>query len=161
MRARAGRLTIQDISETLYYMRVPDTSVAFLEDSVSLVTGTEIGTTNVLLMSGMTEVASATLIVAEPHSIKVKLRPAELLIRGEPFLIHAILLDKDGHALTAGDKVLIRLTAEGEANVDLLSSTENGTLTDAVARKAGPLTITAKLYSIAGKVLNRKVKLIF
>lgn len=142
-------------------MKVPETSVALLEDSVSLVKGTEIGTTNVLLMSGVTEVASATLIVAEPHSIKIKLRPAELLIRGDPFLIHAIVLDKDGHALTAGDKMLIRLTAVGDANVDLLSSTENGTLTDAVARKAGPLTITARLHSIAGKILIHKVKLIF
>lgn len=142
-------------------MKVPETSVALLEDLISLVKGTKIGTTTVLLMSGVTEVASATLIVAEPHSIKVKLRPAELLIRGEPFLIHAIVLDKDGHALTAGDEMLIRLTAEGEANVDLLSSTENGTLTDAVARKAGPLTIIARLHSIAGKVLTRKVMLIY
>lgn len=138
---------------------MPETSIAHLEDTISLVKGTKVGTTTVLLMSGVTEVESATLIVAEPHSIRVKLRPTDFLIRGEPFLVHAIVLDKDGHALTAGDQMLIRLTVEGEANVDLLSSTENGTLTDAVARNSGPLTIIARLHAIAGKLLTRKVNL--
>lgn len=157
VRARAGKLTIQDISETLYYMKVPETSIALLEDAISLVRGKKVGTTTVLLMSGVTEVATATLTVAEPHSIRVKLRPTDLVIRGEPFLVHAIVLDKDGHALTAGDEMLVRLTVDGEANVDLLTSTENGTLTDAVARNAGSLTIIARLHAIAGKVLSRKV----
>uniref|UniRef100_A0A2A4JEH8 Nuclear pore membrane glycoprotein 210 n=1 Tax=Heliothis virescens TaxID=7102 RepID=A0A2A4JEH8_HELVI len=158
VRARAGRLTIQDIAETMYILKVPDTNVASLEDSVSLVKGTHIGTTSVYLMSGATEVATATLTVAEAHSIRVSLRPSNLLIRGEPFVVHCVVLDNKGHPLTAGDQILIRLSVEGEANVDLLQSTENGTLTDAVAQNAGPLTITARLYSVAGRSVSRKVE---
>ncbi|XP_075980282.1 nucleoporin 210 [Anticarsia gemmatalis] len=158
VRARAGRLTIEDISETLYYMKVPDSNIALLEDTVSLVRGTEIGQTPIYLYSGATEVASASLTVVEPYSIRVTLRPSNLLIREEPFIIHSILLDKDGHALFAGDQILIRLTVEGEANVDLLRSTENGTLTDAVAQNSGTFTVTARLHSIAGKTWSRKVE---
>ncbi|CAH0694527.1 unnamed protein product [Spodoptera exigua] len=158
VRARAGRLTVQDITETVYYLKVPDTSIALLEDSVSLVKGTDIGTTNVYLMSGATEVATATLTVAEAHSIRVTLRPSNLVIKGEPFVVHCIVLDDKGHALMAGDQILIRLTVEGEANVDLLQSTENGTLTDAVANNAGSLTITARLYSVAGRTVSQKVE---
>ncbi|KAH9633884.1 hypothetical protein HF086_002915 [Spodoptera exigua] len=143
VRARAGRLTVQDITETVYYLKVPDTSIALLEDSVSLVKGTDIGTTNVYLMSGATEVATATLTVAEAHSIRVTLRPSNLVIKGEPFVVHCIVLDDKGHALMAGDQILIRLTVEGEANVDLLQSTENGTLTDAVANNAGQVSAVA------------------
>ncbi|KAM3965882.1 nucleoporin 210 [Aphomia sociella] len=158
VRARAGRLTVQDVAETLYYMKVPDTGVALLDDTVSLVRATEIGTTPILLMSGATEVATATLTVAEPHSIRVNLRPSGLLIRGEVFTVHSILLDVNGHPLFAGEEILIRLSVDGEANVDLLKSTENGTLTDAVARNSGPLKITARLYSVAGRSLTRKVE---
>lgn len=109
------------------------------------------------LMSGATEVASATLTVAEAHSIRVSIRPSNLVIKGEPFVVHCIVLDDKGHALLSGDQILIRLSVEGEANVDLLRSTENGTLTDAVAHNAGSLTITARLYSIAGRTVSRKV----
>ncbi|XP_047032094.1 nuclear pore membrane glycoprotein 210 [Helicoverpa zea] len=158
VRARAGRLTVQDISETMYFLKVPDASIASLEDSISLVKGTNLGSTSVYLMSGATEVATATLTVAEPHSIRVTLRPSSLLIRGEPFIVHCVVLDNKGHPLTAGDQILIRLSVEGEANVDLLQSTENGTLTDAVAQNAGPLTITARLYSVAGRSVSRKVE---
>ncbi|XP_059057889.1 uncharacterized protein LOC131851404 [Achroia grisella] len=158
VRARAGRLTVQDIADTLYYIKVPNTGIAVLDDTVSLVRATEIGSTSILLMSGTTEVASATLTVAEPHSIRVNLRPSSLLIRGEPFTVHCILLDINGHPLTAGQEILIRLSVVGEANVDLLKSTENGTLTDAVAGNSGPLTITARLHSVAGKSLIRKVE---
>ncbi|KAJ8714954.1 hypothetical protein PYW08_004935 [Mythimna loreyi] len=158
VRARAGRLTVQDIADTMYYLKVPDTSIALLEDTISLVRGTDIGTTSVYLMSGATEVATATLTVAEAHSIRVTLRPTSLLIKGEPFVVHCIVLDEKGHALTAGDQILIRLAVEGEANVDLLRSTENGTLTDAVAQNAGSLTITARLHSIAGRIISRKVE---
>ncbi|PZC76422.1 hypothetical protein B5X24_HaOG204661 [Helicoverpa armigera] len=158
VRARAGRLTVQDISETMYFLKVPDANIASLEDSISLVKGTNLGSTSVYLMSGATEVATATLTVAEPHSIRVSLRPSSLLIRGEPFVVHCVVLDNKGHPLTAGDQILIRLSVEGEANVDLLQSTENGTLTDAVAQNAGPLTITARLYSVAGRSVSRKVE---
>jgi hypothetical protein len=145
------------VGDTLYTIKVPTSNIALLEDTVSLVRAKEIGTTSVILMSGVTEVATATLIVAEAHSIRVSLRPSNLLIRGEKFLISSILLDKDGHAITAGQDILIRLSVEGEANVDLLKSTENGTLTDAVAQNAGTFTVTAKLHSIAGKIVQRKV----
>ncbi|XP_028041164.1 uncharacterized protein LOC114251176 [Bombyx mandarina] len=158
VRARAGRLTVQDISETLYYMKVPETGIALLEDSTSLVRGMDIGTTNIFLMSGVTEVASATLSVAEPHSIRVTIRPPELIIRGEAFIVHSLLLDSTGHPLTAGDEILIRLSVEGDANVDLFRSTENGTITDAVALNAGSFTVTARLHSIAGKTVNTKVE---
>lgn len=157
VRARAGRLTIQDISETLYYLTVPDTGLAYLEDKISLVRGTEVGSTIVTLMSGATEVTTATLTVAEPHSIRVTLRPSNVLIRGENFIVHCVVLDAAGHPLTAGQDTLIRLSVEGPANVDLIRSTENGTITDAVARDAGSLTITARLHSIAGKVLHKTV----
>ncbi|RVE45434.1 hypothetical protein evm_009869 [Chilo suppressalis] len=158
VRARAGRLTIQDVAETFYSMKVPQTGVAFLEDTISLVRGTEVGTTAIMLMSGITEVATATLTVAEPHAIRVHIRPSNLVIQGENFIVHAIVLDRNGHALTAGNEILIRLTVEGEANVDLIQSTENGTLTDAVAQNAGPFKITARLHSIAGKLLHKKVE---
>ncbi|CAB3246872.1 unnamed protein product [Arctia plantaginis] len=158
VRARSGRLTIEDLTNDYYYLKVPDSSTALLEDSVSLVRATKVGYTNVYLLSGSTEVASAMLTVAEPYSIRVTLRPSNLLIRGESFIVHSILLDRDGHALFAGDQVLIRLSVEGEADVDLLRSTENGTLTDAVAQKAGPFTVMAKLHSIAGKTISRKVE---
>ncbi|KAJ0174740.1 hypothetical protein K1T71_009848 [Dendrolimus kikuchii] len=158
VRARAGRLTIQDIDETLYRTKLPTTNIATLEDTISIVRGKEIGTLNVFLMSGAMEVASATLTVVEPHSIRVKLRPSNLLIRGETFIVHSIILDAEGHALTAGNEILIRLSVEGEASVDLIKSTENGTLTDAVAQNAGPLTITARLHTIAGKILSTKVE---
>lgn len=144
----------------MYYLRVPGTNIAQLEDTISLVRGMKIGITTVFLMSGATEVASATLTVAQAHSIRVSLRPSTLLIKGDPFVVHSTVLDDKGHALTAGDQILIRLSVEGEANVDLLRSTENGTLTDAVARNAGSLTITARLHSIAGKVVSRKVCLL-
>lgn len=157
VRARAGRLTVQDIDETMYYLKVPDTKIAQLEDTVSVVRGSKIGTTSVYLKSGATEVATATLTIAEPHSIRVTLRPSHLLIRGEPFVVHSVVLDDKGHVLTSGDQILIRLAVEGDANVDLLRSTENGTLTDAVAQNAGSVTITARLHSIAGKILSRKV----
>lgn len=137
---------------------MPDSSTALLEDSVSLVRGTKVGYTNVYLLSGSAEVATAMLTVAEPYSIRVTLRPSNLLIRGEPFIVHSILLDRDGHTLYAGDQILIRLSVEGEADVDLLQSTENGTLTDAVAQQAGPFTVTAMLHSVAGITISRKVR---
>lgn len=158
MRARAGRLTIQEIADTLYYIKVPDSTIATLEDTISLVRGDKLGTTNVLLLSGSTQVASAVLNVVEPHSIRVNLRPSSLIIRGEPFLVHCTVLDVNGHALIAGDDLLVRLTVSGEANVDLIQSTQNGTLTDAVARNAGPLTVKALLLSVAGKALSKKVR---
>lgn len=154
---RAGRLTVQEVADTLYTMSVPNTGLAYLEDKISLVRGTEVGSTTVTLLSGVTEVTTATLNIAEPHSIRVSLRPSELLIKGENFIIHAVVLDKDGHPLFAGQDTLIRLSVEGEANVDLLRSTENGTITDAVALNSGPFTVTAKLHSIAGKLLHKKV----
>lgn len=101
--------------------------------------------------------ASATLTVAEPHSIRVTLRPPNLLIKGDKFIIHTVMLDEAGHPLMSGDEVLIRLSVDGEANVDLLRSTENGTLTDAVAHNSGPFIVTARLHSIAGKIITRKV----
>ncbi|XP_060804760.1 nuclear pore membrane glycoprotein 210 [Amyelois transitella] len=158
VRARAGRLTIQDISETLYYLTVPDTSIARLEDSISLVRANEIGATTVYLLSGSTEVATATLTVAESHSIKVTVRPSKMVISGEPFIIHCILLDEYGHAITAGEEVSIKLNVDGEANVELLKSTQNGTITDAVAQNAGQFTVKAVLHSVAGKLLMRKVE---
>lgn len=97
VRIRAGRLTIQDVGETVYYIKLPTTSVALLEDTISLVRGTQIGSTNVFLMSGATEVAHATLTVAEPHSIRVSLRPSNLLVRGEEFIVHSIVLDAEGN----------------------------------------------------------------
>lgn len=154
---RAGRLTVQDVVETLYNIKVPETGVANLEDNISLVKGMELGASTIQLMSGITEVAKATLHVVEPFSIRVTIRPANLLTRGEEFLIHCIVYDEEGHPLTAGQEILIRLTVEGEANVDLLSSTENGTLTDAVAQNSGEFTVTARLYSIAGRALSKKV----
>ncbi|XP_053610955.1 nuclear pore membrane glycoprotein 210 [Plodia interpunctella] len=158
VRARAGRLTIQDISETLYYLTVPDISIAKLEDGISLVRANELGVTTVHLLSGSTEVATATLTVAESHSIKVSIRPSKVVISGEPFIIHCILLDEHGHAITAGQEVLIKLTVVGEANIDLLKATQNGTITDAVAQNAGQFTVTATLHSVAGKLLMRKVE---
>lgn len=116
------------------------------------------GTTTVYLQSGVTEVATATLTVAEPHSIRINLRPNNLLIRDEVFMVHCILYTGE-HAMTAGDDILIRLMVEGEADVDLFRSTENGTLTDAVAKNVGQFTVTARLHSIAGKELSRKVSL--
>ncbi|XP_037293056.1 uncharacterized protein LOC115446691 isoform X2 [Manduca sexta] len=154
----AGRLTIQNIQDTVYYTKLPENNIADLEDSVSLVRGLQIGTTSIYLMSGATEVTSAVLTVANPYSIRVTLRPSGLIIRGEKFIIHSILLDAEGHAITAGDEVLIRLSVEGDANVDLLRSTENGTLTDAMAQNAGTFTVTARLHSIAGKVISQKVE---
>lgn len=148
---------MQDVSETLYYVTVPDTGLAYLEDKVSLVRGKEVGTTIVTLMSGVTEVTTATLTVAEPHSIRVALRPSNLLIRGENFIVHCVVLDAAGHPLTAGKDTLIRLSVDGAADVELLRSTENGTITDAVARNVGPVTVTARLHSIAGKVLHKTV----
>ncbi|XP_013140748.1 PREDICTED: uncharacterized protein LOC106105069 [Papilio polytes] len=158
LRMRAGRLTVQSIGDTLYSLSVPDNFVAKLEDAISLVRGTKIGTTNVILMSGMTEVARATLTVSEPHSIRVKLRPANLVVYGEMFTVHCVVYDAEGRPLTAGDEMLIRLSVEGEANIDLIKSTDNGTITDAMARNAGQFTITAKLYSIAGRTLMTKVE---
>ncbi|XP_048479834.1 nuclear pore membrane glycoprotein 210 [Plutella xylostella] len=158
VRAKAGRLTVQDVADTLYNIKLPSTSIASLEDTISLVRGSALGTTQVMLYSGVTEVASAVLVVAEPHSIRVTLRPSNLVISGEVFTIHCVVLDKDGHMFTAGDEMLIRLTVGGEANVDLLRSTENGTITEAVARNAGPLLVNAKLFSVAGKSLSRKVE---
>ncbi|KAI8439283.1 hypothetical protein MSG28_013120 [Choristoneura fumiferana] len=158
VRARAGRLTIQDIADTLYYIKVPSTDVARLEDAISLVRGTEIGTTNIHLMSGATEVATAILTVAEPYRIRVSIRPANLVIQSEPFVIHSLVLDVNGHPLTAGDEMLVRLMVEGEANVDLVRSTENGTITDAIAQNAGHFTVTAKLYSIAGRIISKQAQ---
>ncbi|CAH0720394.1 unnamed protein product, partial [Brenthis ino] len=158
VRVRAGRLTVQDVVETLYNIKVPETRVASMEDNISLVKGMELGASTIQLMSGLTEVAKATLHVVEPFSIRVTIRPANLLTRGEEFLIHCIVYDEEGHPLTAGQEILIRLTVEGEANVDLLSSTENGTITDAIAQNAGEFTVTARLYSIAGRALSKKVE---
>ncbi|CAH2043416.1 unnamed protein product, partial [Iphiclides podalirius] len=129
VRMRAGKLTVQNVVDTLYSLRLPENSIAKLEDAISLVRGTDIGSTTVLLMSGTTEVATALLTVAEPHSIRVTLRPANLVVY-----------------------------VEGEANIDLLRSTENGTITHAVAQNEGPFTVTAKLYSIAGRTLMTKVE---
>lgn len=148
---------MQNIQDTVYYTKLPESEIAVLEDSVSLVRGLQIGTTNIYLMSGATEVTSAVLTVANPYSIRVTLRPSGLIIRGEKFIIHSILLDAEGHAITAGDEVLIRLSVEGDANVDLIRSTENGTLTDAKAQNAGTFTVTARLHSIAGKIISQKV----
>ncbi|XP_026495641.2 nuclear pore membrane glycoprotein 210 [Vanessa tameamea] len=158
VRAQAGRLTMQDVADTIYNMKVPDTSVAVLEDTISLVRGVEVGTSLVHLMSGVTNVATATLSVVEPFSIRVTIRPSNLLIHGDVFIIHCIVFDEEGHAITAGQEMLIRLTVEGDANVDLLRSTENGTITDAVAQNAGDFTVTARLYSIAGRTLFKKVE---
>ncbi|KPJ15624.1 Nuclear pore membrane glycoprotein 210 [Papilio machaon] len=158
LRMRAGRLTVQNIGDTLYSLSVPDNVVAKLEDAISLVRGTKIGTTSVILMSGMTEVARATLTVSEPHSIRVTLRPANLVVYGDIFTVHCVIFDGEGRPLTAGDEILIRLSVEGEANIDLIKSTDNGTITDAMARNAGQFTITAKLYSIAGRTIMTKVE---
>ncbi|CAK1555867.1 unnamed protein product [Leptosia nina] len=158
VRARAGRLTIQNVEDTLYTMSIPDSSVANIEDAISLVRATQLGTTPIFLMSGSTEVTTALLTVVEPHSIRVSIRPANLIIQGEEFTIHCIVYDADGHALIAGQDILIRLSVEGEANVDLLRSTENGTITDAITHNSGKFTVTAKLYSIAGRGLNQEVK---
>ncbi|XP_050347880.1 nuclear pore membrane glycoprotein 210 [Nymphalis io] len=158
VRAQAGRLTMQDVADTLYNMNVPDNSVAVLEDTISLVRGVEVGTSLVYLMSGVTNVATATLSVVEPFSIRVTIRPSNLLIHGDVFIIHCIVFDEEGHAITAGQEMLIRLTVEGNANVDLLRSTENGTITDAIAQNAGDFTVTARLYSIAGRTLLKTVE---
>ncbi|CAG5033254.1 unnamed protein product [Parnassius apollo] len=158
VRMRAGRLTVQNVVDTLYSLRVPDNNMVKLEDAISLVRGTEIGTTTVFLMSGLTEVATALLTVAEPDSIRVTLRPANLVIYGEEFVIHCVVYDAEGHALTAGEETLIRLSVEGEANIDLIRSTENGTITIAMAQNSGSFTITARLYSIAGKTLMTKIE---
>lgn len=155
---RAGRLSVQNVVDTLYSLSIPENAIAKLEDAISLVRGSDVGLTTVFLMSGTTEVARALLTVAEPHSIRVTLRPANLVVYGEKFLVHCVVYDAEGRALTAGDEMLIRLTVEGEANIDLLRSTENGTITDAVARNAGPFTVTARLYSISGRTLMTKVK---
>lgn len=159
VRARSGRLTVQDVADTLYSMTIPKTSTAFLEDSISLVRATELGTTPIFLMSGSTEITTAILTVTEPHSIRVTIRPANLTIKGEEFIIHCILFDSNGHALTAGQDILIRLTVDGEASVDLLRSTENGTITDAIAQNSGRFTVTANLFSIAGRGLSQQVGL--
>ncbi|XP_045774932.1 nuclear pore membrane glycoprotein 210 isoform X2 [Maniola jurtina] len=158
VRVRAGRLTIQDVAETLYTMKVDNTGVATLEDTISLVRGTHIGTSHLFLMSGITEVSKATLTVVEPHSIRVIIRPSNLIVYGELFNIHCVVYDEAGHALTAGQEMLIRLTVNGDANVDLLMSNENGTITEAVAQNAGEFTVTAILYSIAGRALMRKIE---
>ncbi|XP_045500489.1 uncharacterized protein LOC123697957 [Colias croceus] len=158
VRARAGRLTIQDVAETLYTMAIQDSSVARLEDTISLVRGTELGTAPIFLMSGSTEVTTAILTVVEPYSIRVNIRPANLIIQGDEFTVQCVVYDQDGHALTAGQDILIRLSVEGEANVDLLRSTENGTITDAIAHSSGTFTVTAKLYSIAGRSVSKKVE---
>lgn len=159
VRARAGRLTVQDVIDTVYYMQITDGSdIAILEDSVSLVRGAYIGTTSVSLLSGPTEVATATLTVVEPHSIKVSLRPSSLVVRGEPFNIHCVVLDIEGRALTAGDQIVITLSVDGEAFVDIVQSNLNGTLTEAVAQSIGNIHVTAKLASVAGKKPSRKVE---
>ncbi|XP_041982111.1 nuclear pore membrane glycoprotein 210 [Aricia agestis] len=158
VRARAGRLTVQDVADTVYNIAVPDTGIAQLYDSMSVVKGLQLGSSSVYLTSGTTEVASATLTVVTPHSIRVSIRPSNLLVIGEQFTIHCVLYDKDGHQLTAGQETLIRLTVDGEAVIDLIRSTENGTITEAVAHNSGAFTVTAQLYSIAGKILNRKVE---
>ncbi|XP_045451641.1 nuclear pore membrane glycoprotein 210 [Melitaea cinxia] len=158
VRAQAGRLNVQDIADTLYNIKVPDTSVAILEDNISLVRGTQIGTSSVYLMSGATNVATATLSVVEPYSIRVTIRPSNILVHGEVFVIHCVVFDEDGHAITAGQEMLIRLSVDGEANVDLIQSTENGTITDAIAQNAGDFTVTARLYSIAGRTTSKKIE---
>ncbi|CAK1586816.1 unnamed protein product [Parnassius mnemosyne] len=158
VRMRAGRLTVQNVVDTLYSLKVPDNNIVKLEDAISLVRGTEIGTTTVFLMSGLTEVATALLTVSEPDSIRVTLRPGNLVIYGEEFVIHCVVYDAEGRALTAGEETLIRLSVEGEANIDLIRSTENGTITDAMAQNSGSFTITARLYSIAGKTLMTKIE---
>ncbi|XP_068617712.1 nuclear pore membrane glycoprotein 210 [Battus philenor] len=158
VRMRAGRLTVQNIVDTLYSLSVPDTKIAKLEDAISLVRGAEIGTTTIYLMSGITEVATAQLTVTQPYNIRVTLRPANLVVYGEVFVVHCVVYDSEGRALTAGDEMLIRLSVEGEANVDLIRSTENGTITDAIAQNAGAFTITARLHSIAGRTLITKVE---
>lgn len=111
-------------------------------------------------MSGATNVASATLSVVEPYSIRVTIRPSNVLVHGEVFVIHCVVFDEDGHAITAGQEMLIRLSVDGEANVDLIKSTENGTITDAIAQNAGDFTVTARLYSIAGRTTSKKVCII-
>lgn len=140
-------------------MVIKDDKVAVLEDAVSLVRANTIGTTTVYLKSATTEVATAVLRVAEPHSIRVTLRPPNLLVREEVFVIHCVVLDSEGHLFTAGDETLIRLSVDGDALVDLLKSTENGTITDAIAQSAGQFTVNAQLYSIAGRILTKKVSL--
>lgn len=145
--------------DTVYNVNVPETGIVNLEDTLSLVRGINLGSTSVYLMSGPTEVASALVTVVEPHSIRVRIRPPDLLVVGEEFSIHCVIFDENGHLLISGAETLIRLTVEGEANVDLLSSTENGTITDAIARVAGRFTVKAKLYSIAGRTLTKKVSL--
>ncbi|CAH2227861.1 jg26943, partial [Pararge aegeria aegeria] len=50
------------------------------------------------------------------------------------------------------------LSVDGDANVDLLKSNENGTITEAVALNAGEFTVTARLYSIAGRALMKKIE---
>ncbi|CAH2092768.1 unnamed protein product [Euphydryas editha] len=158
VRAQAGRINVQDVANTLYNIKVPETPVAILEDTISLVRGTEIGTSPVYLMSGTTNVATATLSVVEPYSIRVTIRPSNVLIHGEVFVIHCVVFDEEGHAITAGQEMLIRLTVDGNANVDLIRSTENGTITDAMAQNAGDFTVTAQLYSIAGRTLSKKIE---
>ncbi|GBP92984.1 Nuclear pore membrane glycoprotein 210 [Eumeta japonica] len=153
-----GRLTIQDVMDTVYYLNLPDNKIAYLEDSVSLVRGKTVGSTSISLMSGASEVTTASLRVAEPHSIRVHFRPSNLLVRDEIFVIHCIVLDAKGHALTAGEETLIRLSVDGEANVDLLYSTENGTLTNAIAHKSGTFIVVAKLHSVGGKSPYQKVE---
>ncbi|VVC93233.1 unnamed protein product [Leptidea sinapis] len=141
IRAKAGRLTVQNVADTMYNIKVDKSPIAILEDALSIVRGKELGTTAVHLMSGSTEVATGILNVVQPYSIRVNIRPPGLLIEGEEFTIYCLLLDGDGHALTAGPDVLIRLSVEGDANVELLRSTENGTLTNAVAQNSGKFTV--------------------
>lgn len=157
---RAGRLAIQNVEDTLYNIKIPEIGIASLEDNISLVKGAELGATSIQLLSGVTEVAKATLHVVEPFSIKVSIRPANLIISGEEFTIHCVVFDEDGHNLIAGQEMLIRLTVNGAANVDLLRSTENGTITNAVAQNAGEFSVIAKLYSIAGRTLSKQVSVI-
>ncbi|XP_050665681.1 nuclear pore membrane glycoprotein 210 [Leptidea sinapis] len=158
IRAKAGRLTVQNVADTMYNIKVDKSPIAILEDALSIVRGKELGTTAVHLMSGSTEVATGILNVVQPYSIRVNIRPPGLLIEGEEFTIYCLLLDGDGHALTAGPDVLIRLSVEGDANVELLRSTENGTLTNAVAQNSGKFTVVARLYSIAGRTITEKVQ---
>nr|XP_032519156.1 uncharacterized protein LOC116771416 [Danaus plexippus plexippus] len=158
VRARAGRLTVQDVAATIYRMELPQSDVATLEDGVSLVRAAEVGTSHVYLKSEATEVAMATLTVVEPYSIRVTLRPSNMIIRGEQFTVHCVVFDEDGHPLTAGPEISIRLTVNGEADVLLMKSTENGTITDAVAYNTGEFTVTAKLVSVAGKSMFKNVE---
>lgn len=159
VRAKAGRLTIENLIDTTYSLKLPTKSTIQLEDSVSLIRGLNLGSTTVSLTSGSMVVATANVTVTEPHSIKVNIRPSNLVVTGEYFIVQCTVYDKAGKGLMAGDEMLIRLTIDGVANVDLLRSTENGTLTDALAHSPGTFTVTARLYSVAGTQLSKKVNI--